>query len=113
MSWDSTRPVPWRRLVREWLIYAAIMSLVFLLLMRDSPLLGIFLGLGVSLPLYLTLGYVLAKFGYSRKSWRDLRSESARRPSQPAAGQSAASTGPRPRPAPTRRTGGGGKGRRR
>ena len=25
MGWDSSRPVPWQRLVREWLVYAAIM----------------------------------------------------------------------------------------
>ena len=104
MAWDSTRPVPWRRLIREWLIYVAIMAAVVLLFMRDRSTLGIFAGLLVSGPLYLLLGYVLAKFGYQRKSWTELRSESRRSsaPPEPAAGASA----PRRKPAPTRRTGG-------
>jgi hypothetical protein len=114
MAWDSTRPVPWRRLIREWLIYVAIMAAVVVLFMRDRSTLGIFIGLSVSGPLYLLLGYVLAKFGYQRKSWTELRSD-ARRPSPvaddpPALGASA----PRRKPAPTRRTGGTSpKGRRR
>lgn len=104
MAWDSSRPVPWRRLIREWIIYVSIMAVIFVLFFRDRPLIGVFIGLLISGPLYLGLGYVLAKFGYQRKSLRELRAES----------RSAAATpepeiaGPRPRPAPTRRTGGQG-----
>jgi hypothetical protein len=29
MAWDQSRPVPWRRLVRDWLFYVAVM-VVFL-----------------------------------------------------------------------------------
>ena len=103
MAWDSTRPVPWRRLVREWLIYAAIMCTVVVLFMRDRPIVGIIAGLLASGPLYLLLGFVLAKLGYSRKTWSELRSQ------RPAAAPPATSTTPgaRPKPAPTRRTGGG------
>ena len=102
MAWDSTRPVPWRRLVREWLIYVAVMAVVFALFFRDNGLLGIFAGLLVSGPLYLALGFVLAKFGYQRKTWKELRSEP--RPARRDA--DAVVTGPKPKPAPTRRTGG-------
>ena len=115
MAWDSTRPVPWRRLIREWLIYVAIMAAVVLLFMRDRSTLGIFAGLLVSGPLYLLLGYVLAKFGYQRKSWTELRGE-ARRPSSSAADDTAVGGAGvrRAKPAPTRRTGGPSpKGRRR
>jgi hypothetical protein len=115
MAWDSTRPVPWRRLIREWLIYVAIMAVVVVLFMRDQSTLGIFIGLVVSGPLYLLLGYVLAKFGYQRKSWTELRSDAG--PPSSAADGSPVTEGagaPRRKPAPTRRTGGTSpKGRRR
>ena len=29
MAWDSTRPVPWKRLIRDWLLYVGIMVVVF------------------------------------------------------------------------------------
>lgn len=96
--------MPWRRLVREWCIYAALMVVVFLVITRESSV-GIVLGLVASLPLYLALGYVLAKFGYTRKSLRELRdaSRSDARDSVPV--ESAPSV--RARPAPTRRTNAG------
>ena len=102
MAWDSSRPVPWRRLIREWIIYVSIMAAIFVLVFRDRPLLGVFVGLAISGPLYLGIGYVLAKFGYQRKSLRELRAESrsaAARPEREVAG-------PKPRAAPTKRTGG-------
>lgn len=102
MAWDSTRPVPWRRLVREWLVYVAVMAVLFVLLFRDSGLLGIFAGLLVSGPLYLAFGFVLAKFGYQRKSWKELRSEPR---SQRASRDEPSDSGPKPKPAPTSRTG--------
>lgn len=110
MAWDSSRPVPWRRLVREWLVYVAIMSVLFLVLFRDDPLLGIFAGLLVSGPMYLGLGFVLAKLGYQRKSLRQARAEAQADRDGPRRAASGASTSApaRPRPAPTRRTGGGG-----
>lgn len=102
MAWDSTRPVPWRRLVREWLFYVAVMAVVFALFFRDNGLVGIFAGLLISGPLYLAFGTVLAKFGYQRKTWKELRSEP--RSARPAS-DAAAGTGPKPKVAPTRRTG--------
>jgi hypothetical protein len=99
VAWDASRPAPLRRLFKEWLIFAPIMALVIFLLQRDSSgLAGSLIGLTVSLPLYLGLGYVLAKFGYQRKTLAELRT--------PRAGATTAATADavRPRPAPTRRT---------
>jgi hypothetical protein len=114
MGWDSSRPVPWLQLTRSWLIYVAIMAVVFVLFFRDQPLVGIFAGLLISGPLYLGFGWVLAKFGYQRKTWSELRAE---RDVDPAAGRSGRSrssrseddevAGPKPKPPPTSRTGGG------
>jgi hypothetical protein len=106
MAWDSSRPVPWRRLIREWLIYAGIMAAVFVVLFRDSNLLGAMVGLLVSGPLYLLLGAVLAKFGYQRKTLKQLRAERVERVD--ATAKPAAAGEVRQRPAPTRRTSGGG-----
>jgi hypothetical protein len=100
MAWDSTRPVPWGRLVREWLLYVAIMTLVLLLVVDADSRIGALAGLLVSGPLYLAFGAVLAKFGYQRQRLRrPMAGQSTRSAPTPASG--------RPRPAPTRRTGGG------
>ena len=110
MGWDPSRPVPWARLIREWLIYAAIMAAVFIAFFRDRGLYGALGGLLISGPLYLALGAVLAKFGYQRRTIKQIRAERGAVPV--AATRSPIASAPRPRPAPTRRTGGGGRGRR-
>ena len=102
MAWDSSRPVPWRRLIREWLIYVGVMAVVFVLFFRDNGLAGIFAGLLVSGPLYLAFGTVLAKFGYQRKTLKELRSEP--RPDR-SKSEADGTAGPKPKVAPTRRTG--------
>ena len=112
MAWDSTRPVPWRRLIREWLIYAAIMAAVFLIFFRNASLLGAMVGLLISGPLYLLCGAVLARFGYQRKSLKQLRAEREDRTSGAARVAGSAADRPRERPAPTRRTSGGGRSNR-
>ncbi|NNE11260.1 MAG: hypothetical protein HKN41_03340 [Ilumatobacter sp.] len=106
MAWDSSRPVPWQRLIREWLLYVAVMAVLFVVFFRDDNLVGIFAGLLISGPLYLAFGFVLAKFGYSRKSWKELRAE-PRRGKAPKESSDAGVAGPRPKPPPTSRTGGG------
>ena len=107
MAWDSSRPVPYRRLLKEWLIYAGIMLVLFLTLLRGSSTpVGMLLGLAVSLPLWLGFSYVLAKFGYQRKTLAEMRSARTAPASSAASASSAPSDGAphRPRPAPTRRT---------
>ena len=103
MAWDSTRPVPWQRLVRDWSIYVGLMSIVFVVLYRDRLSAGPFIGLLISGPLFVVFGAVLAKFGYQRKSFRQLRSETAERQRTEAATSSPDAT-VRSRPAPTKRT---------
>ncbi|NND74389.1 MAG: hypothetical protein HKN44_05230 [Ilumatobacter sp.] len=106
MAWDSSRPVPWDRLMREWVIYALIMAAVFLVFFRDGNVIGALAGVLVSGPLYLALGAVLAKFGYRRKTLHELRAGRAD-DSTPDDDERPPAGAPRKRPAPTRRTGGG------
>ena len=101
MAWDSSRPVPWGRLAREWLVYVAVMAVVFVLFLRDTVTTGSIVGLFASLPMYLIAGYVLAKFGYQRKTLRDLKS--AARPA-PSTSSSSSSASVRSKPARTSRT---------
>ena len=92
--------MPWRRLAREWVIYAVIMVAIFLLFFRDGNVTGAVAGILVSGPLYLAIGFVLAKLGYQRARLT--------RPAEPApASTSATASSGRPKPAPTKRTGGG------
>ena len=106
MAWEPTRPIPWRRLLRDWILYGTIMSVVFTAFYRDRLSAGPFVGLLFSGPLFIGIGAVLAKFGYQRKTLKDLRAETAvREQAKDAAKQSAVSTSSgRPRPAPTSRT---------
>jgi hypothetical protein len=102
MAWDADRPVPWGRLSREWLVYAVVMIVAFALLFRETVTGASVLGLAASYPLYLGFGAVLAKFGYQRKTFRDLRRD-ARRPPTETSSTETRSAGRR-RPAPTSRT---------
>lgn len=105
MNWDSSRPVPWQRLMREWVVYVAIMAVIFVVLFRDEGLAGIFAGLLVSGPLYLGFGWLLAKLGYRRKTLKELRTpRAARRDATPADDDGGTVRPDRRRPAPTSRT---------
>ncbi len=108
MAWDSSRPVPWNRLIREWLIYAAIMSAVFVVFFRGDNVVGAIAGVLISGPLYLAFGAAMAKFGYQRTRLKDAR-RSATTSADPStsASTSTADDAPRPKPAPTSRTAGG------
>jgi hypothetical protein len=99
VGWDASRPVPWRRLTKEWLIYASIMAVILAIFFRSGgKLVAILAGLLISGPIYLALGYVLAKFGYQRKTLADMRTPRAEpRQASPTAGE-------RQKPPPTRRT---------
>lgn len=103
MAWDASRPVPWGRLAREWLVYVAVMAVVFVLFLRDTVTTGSIVGLFASLPMYLIAGYVLAKFGYQRKTLRDLKSAARPAPSS-STSSSSSSASVRSKPARTSRT---------
>ena len=109
MAWDSSRKVPLKRLVREWLIYVGIASVAivaFYVATNRKIDIGLFAGLLASGPMYLLFGSVLAKFGYQRKTMKDLRAEREAAPLARSGGrgQSAVDTSVRTRPAPTKRT---------
>jgi hypothetical protein len=109
MAWDSTRPIPWNRLIREWLIYAAIMSAVFAIFFRGDNVLGAIAGVLISGPLYLGFGAIMAKFGYQRTRLKDVRG-AGKKPadSSDSASSETDSDTTRAKPAPTSRTAGGG-----
>jgi len=90
--------------MREWVIYAVIMAFIFLVFFRDGGVIGAIAGVLISGPLYLGFGFILAKFGYQRKTLKEMRT--------PQAAASTSSDEPtetsRRRPAPTSRTTGGG-----
>ena len=108
MAWDSSRTVPWRRLVREWLVYvvfAAVAISIYFVATDKKIEIGLFAGLLSSGPMYVAFGAILAKFGYQRKTFKELKQE---RPVAAAArsSRSGSTTAPpaRARPAPTKRT---------
>ena len=105
MGWDNNRPVPWKRLMREWLIYAAIMSTVFVIFFRNDNVVGAISGVLISGPLYLVFGAVMAKFGYQRQRLKDVRASS--RDSAESAASATPEASFRSKPAPTSRTAGG------
>ena len=108
MGWDSSRTVNWARLIREWLVYAVVMSGVFVIFLRDNVSAGSIAGLAASFPMYLIFGGALAKFGYQRKTLTDLRrSPPVRTPRASRRSRGTTSQQPSPtkvRPAPTSRT---------
>ena len=107
MGWDSSRPVPWQRLVREWLVYAAIMSAVFVIFFRGDNAVGAIAGVLISGPLYLGFGAVLAKFGYTRTGLKGARA-TPKSSSSSSGSSSSERAGEKAKPAPTSRTAGGG-----
>jgi hypothetical protein len=109
MAWDNSRPVPWNRLIREWLIYAAIMSAVFVIFFRGDNVLGAVAGVLISGPLYLGFGAVMAKFGYQRTRLKDVRGATKKgAATESVQDDTSSSQARRTKPAPTSRTAGGG-----
>jgi len=109
MAWDQTRPVPWQRLVREWLIYVAIMAVILVIFFRESGLVGALAGLLASGPLYVLFGYVMAKLGYQRRSLKEMGTPRAKKASESdTAGAADDPSTTKRRPPPTKRTSGGG-----
>lgn len=101
MAWDSTRPVPWKRLMIEWIIIGVVVALVSWFVTdnrKPENYISIILAGGI----YVGFGALLAKLGYTRKSLKQLRSETAAQ--QAARSAATHGAGPRPKPAPTKRT---------
>jgi hypothetical protein len=100
VAWDATRPIPWKRLLREAGIFLAVGAAAITFLVRH-PKPGDYAGLVIGMVFYVAFVALLAKFGYQRQSFRE-----AREKRQAAVVQTAATPGPgaRHRPPPTRRT---------
>ena len=104
MAWNSANPVAWKRLFIEWLVIGAVVAFVSLFITgnrQPESYIAILLG-GI---VYLAMGGVLAKFGYQRKTLKQIRAEAAAAPPRQV-GSTATRSG-RPRPAPTSRTSSG------
>ena len=103
MAWDSSRPVPWNRLIKEAAIFLVIGGFLFAVVFRKSSSAGSYIGLFIGMLLYVGFSFVLAKFGYTRESAKQNRQR------QMAARQARSSTTAttpmaRPKPPPTKRT---------
>jgi hypothetical protein len=100
MAYDSSRPVPWRRLLREATIYVVVASLAVAFIVKH-PSGGTYIGLVGGMAFYVLFVAVLAKFGYERQTLRQLRERSRATPRQT---PTSVAEPVRQRPAPTRRT---------
>ncbi len=101
MAWDSSRPVPWKRLLIEWAVISVVVIVVSVTITKNTKpesFIAILLAGGV----YLGFGAILAKMGYARKTLKQMRTEAAAAPPRIAGTGSGTST--RAKPAPTSRT---------
>jgi hypothetical protein len=103
MAWNAANPVPWKRLTIEWVVIGVVVALVSLLV-TDNRSAASYLTILMGGLVYVVLGAVLAKFGYQRKTLKQIRAEAAAAPPRQV-GRSAPPRGTS-RPAPTSRTGG-------
>jgi hypothetical protein len=104
MAWNASNPVPWKRLCIEWLIIGSVVAAVSFVA-TDNREAGSYLTIPIGGAIYVLLGALLAKFGYSRKTLKQIRAAAAAVP--PRQVGAAAPPTMRPRPAPTSRTSGG------
>jgi len=101
MAWDSTRPVPWKRLMIEWLVIGVVVALVSWFA-TDNRKPENYISIVLAGGIYVGFGALLAKLGYARKSLKQLRAETAAQQAARSAAPSGAMN--RPKPAPTKRT---------
>lgn len=105
MAWDSSRPVPWNRLLKEAAIFLVVGGVIFTLFIKDTKL-GTYIGLVIGMAIYVGFSVVLAKFGYTRETMKQARARqaAARQQQQDRPRGAASSPMSRPKPAPTKRT---------
>ena len=104
MAWDSSRPVPWNRLLKEAAIFLVIGAIVFTLLIKDTKV-SSYVGLVIGMGIYIAFSVVLAKFGYTRETMKQNRARQMAVRQQRQQGRAvAASPMSKPKPAPTKRT---------
>ena len=106
MKWDSSRSVPWKRLCIEWAIVAVAVAVVSFYATNNRSL-SSYVALLLGGVVYLAVGAAMAKFGYKRKTLKQMRAEVAAAPRRAPAASNPDDATARPRPAPTKRTSGG------
>lgn len=106
MAWNAANPVPWKRLSIEWLVIGTVVALISLIT-TDNRELSSYLTIVFGGVIYVAFGALLAKFGYQRKTLKQIRNEAAAQPARQVGRSSAPTQTGRQKPAPTSRTGGG------
>ena len=113
MGWNAGNPVPWKRFIREWVVIGGVVAVVSLVA-TDNRDASSYITIALGGLIYVGFGALLAKFGYQRKTLRQIRAEAAAQPPRVVGRNSTPSTATaRPKPAPTSRTGGSQQKRRR
>ncbi len=105
MAWDSSRPVPWKRLATEWVVIAVVVGGISFFVTENTRAAN-YLTIVLAGPLYIGFGAIVAKFGYARKTVKQLRAETEAELARKAAATPTTASA-RPRPAPTSRTSSG------
>jgi hypothetical protein len=108
MAFDASRPVPWKRLVTPFLIYAGVATVLFSFFGK-SNIAGIVGGVVMGGVLYLGVAVIMVKFGWNPPSFgRQAREESAATArSTTATAKAPPPDRPRSKPSPTSRTNAG------
>jgi hypothetical protein len=121
VRFDAKRPVPWRRLLTMFALYAVVANLFLYFSDRKHYGLGVIAGTLLGGMFYLALASIMAKFGWAPKSLAESRAaraellasrqqakaERGNGGSRRGGGASPSSDTGRSRPAPTRRTASG------
>ena len=111
MAWDSARPVPWKRLLVPFAVYAAVATLAFTIFGQSKSLIGILGGVSMGGLLYLGVAIILVKFGWNPPQWGSTqprqKAESGSTSATRSSRASGTSTDVRAKPKPTTRTNAG------
>lgn len=107
MAWDSSRQVPWPKVVKLLGFYLVIVNAMILLLGRSDYDVGVFLSTLFGGTVYLLLTVVLVKFGWNPFAFGRRSAPSDASASRPGKGQAAAAPPAKAKPAPTKRTNAG------
>jgi hypothetical protein len=108
VAWDANRPVPWKKMLGLFGIYAAVAIVVFSFTGGLDG--GSLIGLAIGGLMYVGVATILVKFGWDPFSRASERAEARAQARQAKAASStvtetdAATGAPRPKPAPTSRT---------
>jgi hypothetical protein len=112
MAWDSTRRVPWKKVLTPFALYAVVAVVLFSVLGKGVDA-GLLVGVAAGGVIYALLATVMVKFGWNPPMFqsREERAAAAAAASERRAARAAAKSGgkapdpaARAKPAPTRRT---------